>query len=51
MYDLKCNFYVMEKFYDFFTLRPSDLITTLTYVFMDICCPCFYTLSNLELIQ
>ena len=22
LYDLKCHFYVMEKFYDFFTLRP-----------------------------
>ena len=28
-------FYIMEKFYDFFTFRPSDLITTLTYVLMD----------------
>ena len=38
IYDLKCNFYVIviEKFYDFFTLRPYDLITTLTYVLMDI---------------
>ena len=37
IYDLKCNFYVIviEKFYDFFTLRPYDLITTLTYVLMD----------------
>ena len=32
IYDLKCHFYVMEKFCDFFTLRPSDLITTLTNV-------------------
>jgi hypothetical protein len=31
----------MEKFCDFFTLRPSDLITTLTYVLMDNFCPCF----------
>ena len=37
IYDLKCNFYVIviEKFYDFFTLRTYDLITTLTYVLMD----------------
>ena len=40
IYDLKCHFYVMEKFCDFFTLRPSDLITTLTYVLMDNFCPC-----------
>ena len=26
---------------EFFTLRPSDLITTLTYVLMDNFCPCF----------
>ena len=25
----------------FFTLRPSDLIITLTYVVMDNFCPCF----------
>ena len=31
----------MEKFGDFFTLRPFDLITTLTYVLMDNFCPCF----------
>ena len=30
----------MEKFWDFFTLRPSDLITTLTYVLKDNFCPC-----------
>jgi hypothetical protein len=30
-YDLKCHFYV-------FTLRPSDLITTLTYVLMNNVC-------------
>ena len=34
------SFYVMEKFCDLFTLRPSDLITTLTYVLMDNFCPC-----------
>ena len=27
-------------FCDFFTLRPSDLITTLTYFLMDNICPC-----------
>ena len=31
----------MEKLWDFFTLIPSDLITTLTYVIMDNLCPCF----------
>ena len=30
----------MKKFCDLFTLRPSDLITTLTYVLMDNFCPC-----------
>ena len=39
---MKCHFYVMEKFCDLFILRPSDLITTLTYVLMDNFCPCFY---------
>ena len=34
-YHLKCNFFVMEKFCDFFTLRNADLITTLTYILMD----------------
>ena len=33
-------FYVMEKIRVFFTLRPSDLNTTLTYVDMDNFCPC-----------
>ena len=33
--------YVMEKFCDFITLRPSDLITALTYVLLDNFCPCF----------
>ena len=33
--------YVIEKFCDFFTLRPSGLITTLTYILMDNFCPCF----------
>ena len=40
-YDLKCHFYVMEKFCIFLTLRPFDLITSLTYVLMDNFCPCF----------
>ena len=30
-----------EKFCDIITLRPSNLITTLTYVLMDVLCPCF----------
>ena len=41
IFDLKCHFYVIEKFCDFFTLGPSDLITILTYVLMDNFCPCF----------
>ena len=41
IYDLKYNFYIMEKFYDSFTLRPCDLITTLSSVFMDNFCPGF----------
>ena len=33
--------YVMDKFCDLFTLKASDLNTTLTYVlYMDIFCPC-----------
>ena len=32
IYDLKCHFYVIEKFRNFFILRPSNLITTLTYI-------------------
>ena len=32
IYDLKCNFCVMGEFCDFLTLRPSDLIETLTNV-------------------
>ena len=31
----------MEKLCDFFTLQPSDLIKTLTYVLMDNFCSCF----------
>ena len=34
------HFYVMEKFCVFFTLRPSNLNTTLTYVLIDNFCPC-----------
>ena len=34
---------------DFFTLRPSDLITTLTYVLIDNFCPCL--LTNLNFIK
>ena len=30
----------------FFTLWPSDLIPTLTYVIIDNCCPCFYAISS-----
>ena len=39
----------MEKFRDFFTLRPSDLNTVLTYVLLDNFCPCL--LSTLKSIQ
>ena len=42
MYDLKCYFFVLEQFCDLFTLRPSDLITTFTYVLMDNFCPYFF---------
>ena len=35
------HFNVMEKFCGFFTLRPFDLNTILTYVLMDNFCPCF----------
>ena len=38
IYDLKCNFWVMGEFCDFFTLRPSDLIATLTNILMDNFC-------------
>ena len=34
------SFYVKENFCDLFTLRPSDLITTLTYFIMHNFCPC-----------
>ena len=34
-YDLKGNFYVMERFSDVFTFQPIDLITTLAYVLME----------------
>ena len=32
---------MMEKFFFFVILRPSDLYTTLAYVLMDSFCPCF----------
>ena len=35
IHDLKCHFYVMNKFCDFLNLRPSGIITTLTYVLMN----------------
>ena len=36
-------FYVMDNFSEFFfTLSPSNLFTTLTYVLMNNSCPCFY---------
>ena len=31
----KIHFYVMEKFCDYFTLRPNDLNIILTYVLLD----------------
>ena len=41
------SLHIMKKFCDFFTLRPSDLITNLTYVLLDNSCPCL--LLNLKL--
>ena len=38
--------FIMEKFCDLFTLRPSDLIITLTYVLMDNFCPRFRILME-----
>ena len=38
-----------KSFVIFFTLRPSDLITTLTYVLVDNFCPCFIIELELEL--
>ena len=38
----KMYFYFIEKFSDYFTLRPSNLNITLTYVIMDNFCPCLY---------
>ena len=46
IYDLKCYFHVMKKDCAFSTLRPSDLITTLTYVLMDNLCPCLVKFST-----
>ena len=43
------HFYVMEKFCDFFTLRSSDLNTTLTYVLMDYFCPCFLCFPDFKI--
>ena len=51
---LKCHFYVVDQFWwIFFTLRPSDLIRTLTCVLINNFCPClrfwitfFYTFCN-----
>ena len=39
---LKGHFYVMVRFSVYFTFRPSDLITTLTYVLVDNFCLCLY---------
>ena len=37
-----------RNFIGIFTLKPFDLITTLTYVLMDNCCPCLqYILASL----
>ena len=49
---MKTTFF-RKKFCDCVTLRPPDLITTLTYVRMDNICPCFLLLienlhKNLE---
>ena len=34
------DFYVMERFCDFFPFRPSNLIKTLTSILRDNSCPC-----------
>ena len=44
IYDLKCYFYAIEKFFDFFTLRPSDPITTFIYALMYNFCPYFFVI-------
>ena len=44
-------FYVMEKLSDFFTLRLSDLNTTLTYVLIDINCPCLLNAQSFKTFQ
>ena len=36
--------YVIEQFCDLFTVRPSNLNTTLAYVVMDNFCPCSFWL-------
>ena len=47
----KLYFYVMEKFCDFFTLRPSDLNTTFICILMDNYCFCYKVRSNLQLMK
>ena len=48
----KCHYgEVMEKFFDFFTLKPSDLTTNLTYVLMDNFCPCFQSDVTKHILQ
>ena len=39
IYDIKCTFMLWRSFVILFTLRPFDLITTLTYVLVDNFCP------------
>ena len=39
--------YVMARFCDFFTFKPSDLITTLTYVLMDNFCSGFINATDI----
>ena len=48
IYDLKFHFMLWRRFVFFFTLRPSDLITTLTYVLMDIFLSLCFTTWNLK---
>ena len=45
-YDFKWHFYVLERLCVSFTFIPSDLITTLTYFFMDNFFPCFFVSLN-----
>ena len=46
---LNVTFMLWRSFVIFFTLRPANRITTLTYVIMDNFCPCFY--SDISRIQ